>query len=34
MDDITPGMVGGEYSDYTYLGDDLVGNSLFKYSDR
>ena len=34
MDDITPGLVGGEHSDYTYLGDDLVGNSLFKYSDR
>lgn len=34
MDDITPGMVGGDHSDYTYLGDDLVGNSLFQYSDR
>ena len=29
LDDITPGMVGGVHSDYTYLGDDLVGNSLF-----
>ena len=34
MDDITPGMVGGDHSNYTYLGDDLVGNSLFQYSDR
>ena len=34
LDDITPGMVGGVHSDYTYLGDDLVGNSLFQYSDR
>ena len=34
LDDITPGTVGGLHSDYTYLGDDLAGNSLFKYSDR
>lgn len=34
LDDITPGRVGGDHSDYTYLGDDLAGNSLFQYSDR
>lgn len=34
LDDITPGKVGGNHSDYTYLGDDLAGNSLFQYSDR
>ena len=31
---ITPGQVGGEHSDFTYLGDDLAGNSLFEYRDR
>ena len=34
LDDITLGRVGGDHSDYTYLGDDLAGNSLFQYSDR
>lgn len=33
QDHLTPGKVGGEHSDFTYLGDDLMGNSAFEYTD-
>lgn len=32
-DYLTPGQVGGEHSDYFYLGDDVAGNSAFEFID-
>lgn len=32
-DGSTPGMVGGEHSDYIYLGEDLSGNKAIKFHD-
>lgn len=33
-DNITPGVVGGGHSNYTYLGQDAVGNKYIKFEDK